>query len=64
MMVPNYDPALSLSENLSRNGFEHRPSAIYGKREIIRLADGKVLGAMDDLQCEDWLKSRVAGRDT
>lgn len=62
MMMPSYDPALSLTENLARNGFGHRPSEIYGKREIIRIDDGKVLGALDDSQCEIWLKSRVVGR--
>ena len=61
-MIPTYDAALSLSENLAVNGFTHRPAPIYGKREIVRIDDGKVLGALDDQQCEEWLKSRVIRR--
>lgn len=65
MAVPTYNPFLGLTENLTRNGFGHRESAIYGKREVFQIAGGTAIGQMDDLQAENWMKERVrAGRSS
>ena len=59
MTIPTYDPLLGLTENLTRNGCGHRESTIYGKREVLQIAEGTIIGPMDDLQAENWLKERV-----
>ena len=56
-MSATYDPLIGLHENLLTNGFTHHSTKVYGKREIRR--GDEVLGLMDDLECENWLKARV-----
>jgi len=57
--MPFYDPNLSLTENLSRNGFGHRASPIYGKREVFQIDSGGVVGWFGSRECEHWLKAWV-----
>jgi hypothetical protein len=59
MTGPTYDPDISLTDNLAANGYGHREREIYNHRQVYDLATGHVVGDMDCVACESWLKERV-----
>ena len=59
MTTPTYDPALSLTANLSANGYSSRTSPLHSRRWVFEVATGETVGCFDDLECETWLKERV-----
>lgn len=59
MTVPTYDPEISLTENLTANGFSHRESKVFQCRQVYDPKTYEIIGDFNHVACTNWLKARV-----